>query len=57
MSVQSTITFNFFKVILIAELRRAGVEEELLFSPTDLLEQRNIPRVTRCLARAVEMVS
>ena len=42
--------------ILIEQLRRFGVPEKLLFSPEDLLEKKNIPKVARCLANCVELV-
>ena len=42
--------------ILIEQLRQFGVPEKLLFSPEDLLEKKNIPKVARCLANCVELV-
>ena len=43
--------------ILIDQLKKFGVEERLLFTAEDLLEKRNIPKVARCLATCVALVS
>ena len=43
--------------ILIDQLKKFGVEERLLFTAEDLLEKRNIPKVARCLATCVDLVS
>ena len=43
--------------ILIDQLKKFGVEEKLLFTAEDLLEKRNIPKVARCLATCVDLVS
>ena len=44
-------------IILIDQLRNYGVSDKLLFTPEDLLEKKNIPKVTRCLASCVDLVS
>ncbi|XP_040583743.1 muscle-specific protein 20 [Lepeophtheirus salmonis] len=36
--------------ILLKYLRKYGVPEEYLFKPEELLEMKNIPKVTRCIA-------
>merc|ERR1719250_221713 len=41
--------------ILIDQLRNFGVSDKLLFTPEDLLEKKNIPKVTRCLASCVDL--
>merc|ERR1711915_464336 len=41
--------------ILIDQLSSFGVSESLLFTPEDLLEKKNIPKVTRCLASCVDL--
>ena len=43
--------------ILIDQLKKFGVEEKLLFTVEDLLEKKNIPKVARCLATCVDLVS
>ena len=40
---------------VIREIRRYGVVE--VFEPEDLLELRDIPRVTKCLAQLSKLVS
>eukprot|EP00090_Calanus_glacialis_P042086 TRINITY_DN74747_c0_g1_i1.p1 TRINITY_DN74747_c0_g1~~TRINITY_DN74747_c0_g1_i1.p1 ORF type:complete len:201 (+),score=89.06 TRINITY_DN74747_c0_g1_i1:69-671(+) len=41
--------------ILIDQLHNYGVSDKLLFTPEDLLEKKNIPKVTRCLASCVDL--
>ena len=38
-------------------LRKHGVPEEYIFEETDLIEFKNIPKVTRCFAMLAKMVS
>ena len=40
---------------LVREIRRYGVVD--VFEPADLLEKRNIPKVTKCLAQLSKLVS
>ena len=40
---------------VIREIRRYGVVE--VFEPEDLIELRNIPKVTKCLAQLSKLVS
>ena len=40
---------------LVREIRRYGVVD--VFEPVDLLEKRNIPKVTKCLAQLSKLVS
>ena len=39
---------------VIREIRRYGVEN--VFEPEDLIEMRNIPKVTKCLAQLSKLV-
>lgn len=43
--------------ILKKYLRRFGVPEEYIFEDTDLVEFKNIPRVTRCVAMLAKMAN
>ena len=41
--------------VVIREIRRYGVVD--VFEPEDLLELKNIPKVTKCLAQLSKLVS
>ena len=43
--------------VLMKYLRRFGVPEDYMFSEKDLVEFKNIPKVTRCVAMLGKMVS
>ena len=43
--------------LLLYHLRRLGIPENFLFSQDDLIELKNVPKVTRCIATLAKMVS
>ena len=43
--------------LLLYHLRRLGIPENFLFAQDDLIELKNVPKVTRCIATLAKMVS
>lgn len=43
--------------LLLKYLRKYGVPEKYLFDPDELIEMRNMPKITRCVAMLAKMVS
>ncbi|QQP52328.1 Uncharacterized protein FKW44_004449, partial [Caligus rogercresseyi] len=43
--------------ILLKYLRKYSVPDEFLFTPEELLEMKNIPKVTRCIAMLAKIAN
>ena len=43
--------------MLLKYLKRYGVPEKYLFEMEDLIEMKNMPKVTRCMAMLAKMVT
>ena len=43
--------------LLLYHLERFGIPEKFLFAREDLMDLKNIPKVTRCIATLAKMVS
>ena len=42
--------------LLLYHLRRFGIPERFLFEKEDLIDLKNVPKVTRCIATLAKMV-